>query len=266
MKEGPIGIFDSGVGGLTVAKAITEALPNESIVYYGDTKHLPYGEKSARAIIHYSEQISEYLVNKGCKCIIIACNSASTAAYEYLKESNRIRVPIIDVVNPLVQKVSELSVQKLGIIATRMTIRSDQYRKKLRLIKPTIEVSQMATPLLVPMIEEGFYRNDISEAIIRSYLDDPKFGDIEAMLLACTHYPLIKKEIKQVLGPAVQVLDSTDVVSKWLSKILIEKDLNNDSGKQVKHAFYVSDLTQSFERTARYFYEGDIPLELEDIW
>lgn len=265
-KNGPIGIFDSGIGGLTVAKAVTDLLPNESIIYFGDTKHLPYGEKSDVAIQHYSQKICHFLIEQGCKCIVVACNTAATAAYDKLAQDPKITVPIVDVVNPLVDKVNELGFENVGIIATRATIRSDRYRIKLKAQNKKITVNQMATPLLVPMIEEGFYQNKISKGIIQKYLANPTFDGIEAMLLACTHYPLIKDEIQSVLGENILVLDSTLVAALRLQNELRKNNIENENNESNKHKFLVSDLTDSFRVTAAHFYRNDIDLEWKDIW
>ncbi len=264
--NGPIGIFDSGIGGLTVAKSITDLLPNESIIYFGDTKHLPYGEKSDVAIKHYTHKICHFLLAQGCKCIVVACNTAATAAYDSVMNDDLIKVPVVDVVNPLVDEVINQDFEKVGIIATRATIRSDKYRQKLLSKKSNIEVHQMATPLLVPMIEEGFYQNNISKEIIHKYLDNAAFKDIEALLLACTHYPLIKDEIQSIVGNEISVLDSTLVAASRLKEVLVENNIENNTDQAVKHKFLVSDLTDSFKQTAAHFYQGEIDLEWNDIW
>ncbi len=265
-KNGPIGIFDSGIGGLTVAKAITDLLPNESIIYFGDTKHLPYGEKSDVAIKHYAHKICHFLISQGCKCIVVACNTAATAAYESLAADELINVPIVDVVNPLVDEVIKLGFTEVGIIATRATIRSDRYREKLLSKNSKINVKQMATPLLVPMIEEGFYQNNISKEIIQKYLAHSSFKDVETLLLACTHYPLIKDEIQAILGNQIKVLDSTLVAALRLKEVLKKNNIEQANKNSSKHKFLVSDLTDSFKRTAAHFYRNEIDLEWNDIW
>ncbi len=261
----PIGIFDSGIGGLTVAKAIASALPNESIVYFGDTAHLPYGDKSPDAIRYYSLKIVKFLLERDCKLIVIACNSAATAAHSVLMEFFSGQVPFVDVVNPLVDAVAKSSVRRVGIIATKATILSGVYQQKIAAINPNIEVRALATPLLVPMIEEGFVSGRISDAIIQNYLSDPTLAGIEAILLACTHYPLIKGRIQDFLGKKVAVLDSTDVVVDKVRQLL------SDTGtvairKERSHQFFVSDYTDSFEQTTRLFYKEEIHLEHIPIW
>jgi glutamate racemase len=170
----PIGIFDSGIGGLTVAKAIAEALPNETIIYFGDTAHLPYGDKSKESITMYSKRITAFLLAKGCKAIVIACNTASAHAYADLKKAYP-KVPILNVIDPTVDYcLTKYKKGKIGVIATRGTIKSRIYPRKLNKENPKLEVPQTATPLLAPMIEEGFFNNKISKTIINSYLSLPK--------------------------------------------------------------------------------------------
>lgn len=261
-----IGIFDSGIGGLTVANAISKRLPNESLIYFGDTAHLPYGEKSADAIRYYSLAIGKFLLDKHCKAIVIACNSASSAAYNTLLGFFREKAIFINVVDPLVDEVTRYDLNKVGIIATKATVQSGVYQSKIREIRRNWTVSALATPLLVPMIEEGFIKGEISDAIIRNYLEHEELADIDALLLACTHYPLIRSHIESILGPKVKVLDSIDVVTEQLVDVLTERDLLRTDPSPPSHHFYVSDLTPSFEETTRIFYSGEIHLEHCPIW
>jgi glutamate racemase len=261
----PIGIFDSGIGGLTVAHAIAKAFPEESIIYFGDTAHLPYGDKSLDAIRYYCLKIVKLLLERDCKLIVIACNSAATAAHHVLLEFFPGPVKFVDVINPLVRAVAELNIQRAGIIATKATIHSGVYQQKLMAVSPRMDVRAMATPLLVPMIEEGYVSGAISDAIIHNYLSNPLFEGVEAMMLACTHYPLIKGRIEQYFGENVKVLDSTDVVVGEMRQLLAEEGLLS-SRKNRPHHFYVSDYTESFENTTRLFYQEEIHLEHMPIW
>lgn len=252
----PIGIFDSGMGGLTVAHAVHSLLPNEHLIYYGDTKHLPYGDKSPQAIQQYSFDIVTYLLSRGCKAIVIACNSASTAAGDFLHQHFGHLVPIINVVDPLVQKVHEMGYRKVGLIATKATTQSGVYQKAL---EDTVAVHAKATPLLVPMIEEGFTRNHISKAIIEEYLLQPEFKAIDALLLACTHYPLIRTVVEESL-PGVHVLDSTEVTAVALEKTLKESELLC-TNRLSENEFLISDYTETFDRQAQIFFGQDIDLK-----
>jgi glutamate racemase len=265
-KNAPIGIFDSGIGGLTVAHAIREMLPNEKIIYFGDTAHLPYGDKSEAAIQAYSVKIADVLLNKGCKVIVIACNSASSAAYELLKEYVQHQVHIINVIDPMVDLVSKkLTGKKVGLIGTKRTVQSAIYTRKLQGINPEIELASLATPLLAPMIEEGFHNSQISHEIISQYLSDPVLKNIGSLILACTHYPLIRKEIDEFYSKKVKVLDSSVVVSEALLNYLTANDLLNDT-LNPNHHFIVSDYTESFELATQLFFGKKVKLEWHPLW
>ncbi len=193
----PIGIFDSGVGGLTVAKEVKRLLPNEDLIYFGDTKHLPYGEKSKEAIIEYTTKITQFLLQQNCKAIVIACNTATANALKEVEELVNGEVPIIDVINPVAEKVAFEIHNNVGVIATKATVNSGLYKKSIRKHNKFIKVDELATPLLVPAIEEGFKNHPITHAIIYNYLSNHKLKNIETLILGCTHYPLLIDEIKQ---------------------------------------------------------------------
>jgi len=264
-KKQPIGVFDSGIGGLTVANAINRYLPNEEIIYFGDTAHLPYGDKSADAIRYYCLKIVKFLLERDCKMIVIACNSASSAAYNILVDFFPGEAIFVNVVDPLVEAVVTKDLKKIGIIATKATIRSDVYQRKLREQQPSLKVAALATPLLAPMIEEGYSHNRVSQVVIENYLSNEEFTDIEALLLACTHYPLIRTDIEDFFGNGVEVLDSTLFTVKDIENKLRKWDLLNDK-KNKAHQFYVSDYTHSFEETTRLFYKEHLQLDHYPIW
>ena len=258
----PIGVFDSGIGGLTVAAGIAKQFPNESIIYFGDTAHLPYGEKSVSAIQDYAREITRFLLQQNCKMIVIACNSASASAYEILQKEFGKEVLLIDVISPLVEYVAAQSFRKVGVIATKATVSTNIYATQLQDQAPNLEVVSLATGLLAPMIEEGFLNNAISEATIHRYLSYTDFEDIEALLLACTHYPLIRKEIQHYLGTDIQVFDSIKAVRKRLTRLFEQYPLlKNNLPNQAKYDFWVSDYTQTFEQTTQLFYGKSIKLK-----
>lgn len=265
MNEQPVGIFDSGVGGLTVAHAIKQILPGENLIYFGDTAHLPYGDKSAELIKYYSHRITEFLLEHNAKVVLVACNSASASAFDSLKEEFADRTILLDVINPVVEYLGTRKFSKIGVIGTKRTISSGTYEKKLQEKSPSTTVVSMATPLLVPMIEEGFIFDDISNAIIRTYLSNQELAGIQALILGCTHYPIIKNQISKIFNFNVEVLDSARIVSVILRDILEERHLLNDSGNS-KDLFFISDYTNYFEKIARMFFEGEINLKKEDIW
>ncbi len=262
----PIGIFDSGIGGLTVAKAILHRLPQEQLLYFGDTAHLPYGDKSPDAILHYSETITRYLMDKGAKMIVIACNTASSVAYEHLQFKYGDQVMIVNVIDPVVKAtLADPTVRNIGIIGTKGTIQSNAYERRITTMRDKVQVHSLATPLLVPMIEEGYFDNQISHTIIEAYLNYPDFNNIDALILGCTHYPLIRPAIEAHLCGRAVVMDSTTVVAEAVARqlgrfgLLAEKQAG-------PHHFMVSDYTRSFEQTARLFFGDDITLEHTPIW
>lgn len=255
----PIGIFDSGVGGLTVAAAIRKFLPNESFVYFGDTKHSPYGDKSEDTIRKYSEEITRFLIEENCKAIVIACNTASALAYNYLVERHP-DIPIINVVDPVVAHVGSKINNKVGIIATRATTKSGIYRKKLRSLNPKLHIASAATPLLVTIVEEGFVNTKVSAGAIETYLGSKKFADVTTIILGCTHFPLLQKEIENFYGGRAEVVDSPELVAHHLRLVLQKAELLTQSGNASYH-FYVSEKTDAFARTAKMFFGADIRLE-----
>lgn len=265
MKNQPIGIFDSGVGGLTVAHAIKQILPGESLIYFGDTAHLPYGDKSAEAISFYSHRITEFLLEHDSKVVLVACNTASASAFESLKKEFSEKTILIDVIDPVVDYMSNKNYSRIGVIGTKRTIGSGTYEKKLSEKSPSTTVVSLATPLLVPMIEEGFIFDDISNAIIRTYLTNQSLAGIQALILGCTHYPIIRNQISKIFNFNVDVVDSARIVAMVLRNILEKNNLLNDSGS-VHDRFFISDYTDYFEKIARMFFEGEINLKKADIW
>lgn len=269
----PIGIFDSGIGGLTVARAITQLLPAEDIIYFGDTAHMPYGEKSAEAIRHYSVKIAEFLRSRNCKMIVIACNTASAAGYKAVVKATGMKDLVVNVIDPASHYVvKHHQRQKIGVIATKRTISSNVYAKRIQSLDPMADVVQLATPLLAPMIEEGFYNNKISQTIINSYLSKSRLSEIDALILGCTHYPLIKPEIKKYYGKSVEIIDSSEIVARFVKDILAKHELLNPGKRSLKKSpagtrqFFVSDYTTSFEETSRIFFDEKVKLKQFNIW
>lgn len=264
----PIGIFDSGIGGLTVAHAIQDLLPNEQLIYFGDTAHLPYGDKASYSIKHYAVELSKFLLDKGCKVIVIACHTASSVAFQEVQEVVGDQAIVINVVDPVIQKLSDEANRggkSIGVIGTKGTIQSGIYPRKIGDKSASLKIKALATPLLCPMIEEGFIDDNISKTVIESYLQQEQLSDINKIVLACTHYPLIKNQIDQFYKGEVEVIDSSEVVAIHLKNILEEKGLQNEGPKDVHH-FYVSDYTPSFERSTRFFFGEKVRLEKGSIW
>jgi glutamate racemase len=262
----PIGLFDSGVGGLTVAHAIRSVLPGERLVYFGDTFHLPYGDKSSDSVKYYAVRISDFLLEQQCKVILIACNTASSSAYREVAGHVGDRALVMNVVDPVAGEVAAgYREGKIGVIGTKGTINSRTYPSIIGGLNPGLEVVSLATPLLVPMIEEGFIFDDISNAIIRAYLSDPVLEGISGLILGCTHYPIIRRQIEKYFDFNVRVIDSAAIVAGSLKKLLAGKDLLNNSPAGPDH-FYVSDYTDYFGKIARLFFEEDLELEQIDFW
>ncbi|HNN67886.1 MAG TPA: glutamate racemase [Saprospiraceae bacterium] len=263
MLTSPIGVFDSGIGGLTVAQAIHNALPREEIVYIGDTAHMPYGDKSPELIRHYAHDISQCLIKQfHCKALVIACNTASASAYELLRDSFKGILPVINVIDPMVEYViSRNDLHHVGIIATKATVSSGVYQEKISRRKKELNYSVLSTPLLAPMIEEGFYNNSISHAILHEYLSNEVLQGIDGLILACTHYPLIKPEISSFFDHKIPIIDSAEVVAAKLKHILEKEKLLNTAEGFPNHQFYITDYSDHFVRTAKLFYGEQINLQ-----
>lgn len=267
LNDKPVGVFDSGVGGLTVAHAIKQILPDESLVYFGDTAHLPYGDKSEGAIITYSRKITDFLLGHGAKLVLIACNSASASAYSVLQKEFGEKVLLLDVISPVIDFITEKKYSRVGVIGTKRTITSGTYEAGFKKKSPGTDIVSLATPLLVPMIEEGFIFDDISNAIIRTYLSDKKLEGIQSLVLGCTHYPLIRNQISKFFNFDIEVVDSARVVALELREMLEKNKLLNSGKNRTEDKFFVSDYTTYFEKIARMFFEGgDINLKIANIW
>ncbi|MCZ4407941.1 glutamate racemase [Cryomorphaceae bacterium 1068] len=261
----PIGIFDSGIGGLTVAAAINELMPAERLIYFGDTAHLPYGEKTGKTIQGYSEKITRFLLNNDCKAIVIACNSASATAYPNVREIAPDDIPVINVIDPTVEYAAKKYKKgKIGVIGTKATVNSRSYAKRIQKNNPDLKVSMLATPLLVSMIEEGFFNNRISQAIINNYLEKSTLKGIQALILGCTHFPLIKPEVESYYTGKTEVIDSSTIVATSLQKELKKRGF---SSKKLTgdHHFFVSEKTHSFEQSTRLFFGEKLKLEKKTL-
>lgn len=259
MDNRPIGVFDSGIGGLTLATAILNEMPNERIVYFGDTAHLPYGDKSVESIQTYTERIGRFLLEKDCKAILIACNTASAIGFETLTGLATPSIRSFNVIDPVVHHLAQRNDQKIGIIGTKGTVGSHVYRDRIKTLIPNSEVVEKATTLLASMIEEGFHDNTISQAVIQAYLEDTQFHDLDCLVPACTHYPIIRKEIESFFDHKIDVLDAPGIVARHMKEELDSHGLLSDS-KNEDHQFFVSDLTIGFERATRIFFNQELHL------
>jgi glutamate racemase len=268
LQSKPIGIFDSGIGGLTVAQSLVNHLPKENIIYFGDTAHMPYGDKSAAAIQAYAVKIAHMLLQQECKLILIACNSASAVAYELVKEYIGSKAIVMNVIDPMVKQIKEqYAAKRIGLIGTRQTVNSHIYKKKIDDLNLNIQLSSHATNLLASAIEE-FGNHAVIDSLLLEYLSKPELQNIDALVLACTHYPVIKDKIHGHLNAKqknIEVIDSSDVVAKAVKKQLENNDLLNANGCSKKQ-FYVSDYTESFAANAKLFFGNEITLEHYPLW
>lgn len=248
-----IGIFDSGVGGLTVAKALEELLPNETFIYVGDTQHMPYGDKSEERIKSYCKSIVDFLLEKKVKMIVIACNTASAVAASYLRAAYWQQVEIMGVIRPMVQTAMAQGYHRVGIIGTIGTVKSGIYPRLFEEYHSDMEIYQLATPLLAPMIENGDHQTEISKAIIQQYLSHKEFESCDAILLACTHYPLIKNQVNDFFQGKKDIVDNALPMAKAVKKYLEEKN-NLATQREGPHEFYVTEFTHNFQEVASMFY------------
>lgn len=251
-QDAPIGVFDSGVGGLTVAKEIMAQIPNEKIVYFGDTARVPYGSKSKKTITKYTRQIIRFLMTHEVKALVIACNTMSACSLEEVEKE--LSVPIIGVVKPGASVAAAQTVNKrIGVIATESTIHSEMYEHFINQIDPTLQVIGKACPLFCPLVEEGMLDDPVTDEIARRYLDALMKQDIDTLILGCTHYPLLAPAIGRIVGEKVTLVNPAYETARELKGLLTAKNLLNEGREtdlEGKYQFYVSDLADKFSNFA----------------
>lgn len=255
----PIGVFDSGVGGLTVAREIMRQLPNENLVYFGDTARVPYGSKSKDTIIRYSRQIINFLRTKQVKAIVIACNTASALALDVVRKE--IDIPILGVVEPGARAALQMTTtKKIGVIGTEATVQSAMYGKIMTELDPEVSVIGKACPLFVPLVEEGFAKHHVTKEIIDYYLASMKESDIDSLILGCTHYPLLRSGIREYMGEEIALVNPAYETAMDLKHLLEEKHMANDGieGEHAAYSFYVSDAADKFKQFANSILPYDI--------
>ena len=259
-KTAPVGVFDSGVGGLTVAREISRQLPEENIVYFGDTARVPYGSKSQNTIIRFSEQIIRFLKTKQVKAIVIACNTASALALDAVRDE--FDIPIMGVVIPGARAAVETTKnRKVGVVGTDATVQSGMYTKVIHEMAPDITVIEKACPLFVPLVEEGFKEHVVTREIIEYYLESMRNTDIDAMILGCTHYPLIRSKIRDYMGDRIQIVNPAYETAMDLKKMLEERGMANDGSTEQhsRYSFFVSDAAEKFRKFANTVMPFDVP-------
>ena len=258
-RKAPIGVFDSGVGGLTVAREIMRHLPNENIVYFGDTARVPYGSKSRDNIIRYSRQIVNFLKTQGVKAIVIACNTASALALDVVQMENDI--PIIGVIEPGARAALGVTQsKKIGVIGTEATIRSQMYDKIIQGFDTQATVIGKACPLFVPLVEEGFAKHHVTEEVIDYYLASFLETDIDSLILGCTHYPLLRSRIREYVGDKITLVNPAYETAMDLKKLLQEANMDNPDAadEYASYKFYVSDAADKFKQFANSILPYDI--------
>jgi glutamate racemase len=251
-KNAPIGIFDSGIGGLTVAKAVAKALPTEDIIYFGDTARVPYGIKSEETVREYALQITDFLLSKGVKMILIACNTVSASAKNEIKEKTG-SLPVLDVITSGTEMaLKQTPNNHIGVIGTLATVNSKAYEKSIHALNSEIKVTQQACPLLVPLAEEGWIDNEVATKTLENYLSVFDKSDINSLILGCTHYPLFKKAIPSVLkSQNIKIIDSADSIALTAKNTLSTLELLNSKGGDFQ--CFVSDRPQRFQELAERF-------------
>lgn len=266
MDERPIGIFDSGVGGLTVLKEIRQLLPQEDLIYFGDTARVPYGGKSIPIIRQFSLEITRFLESMKVKLIVVACNTASALTLDFLRRQTTI--PMIGVIEPGVRAAIENpEFRKIGVIGTVATIRSEAYQNRIKRLRGGCEVFSKPCPLLVPLVEENLLKSNISRMALEMYLSEFKKLSLDALILACTHYPLLKPLIGEFLGPRVHLIDSAAETAKEVGEVLKARRLKAPRIKAGSEEFYVSDSPENFSTIGGYFLERPLSkVFLEPVW
>ncbi len=256
-----IGIFDSGIGGLTVVRSLMERLPGYDIIYFGDTARTPYGSKSPETVVKYALENTDFLLSKGAKIIVIACNTASSVASETV--ANKFEIPIFEVITPAAEISIKISRKfRIGIIGTRATVESGIYKKKIEALNPEARVFSSACPLLVPLVEEGWLKKPETVMIIKKYLHPLKVRQIDTLILGCTHYPLLKDKIKRKIGKKVTVIDSSKAVAKKVKNFLdTHAEVDNILTKNGEFRLFVSDITDQFEKMAKFTLKRNVRLE-----
>ena len=248
----PIGVFDSGIGGLTVVKALIEDLPSESIVYFGDTARVPYGTKSKSTIVKFSLENVEFLLRFDVKCIVIACNTSSSFALPTLRKY--FKVPIIGVIRPgALAAVRQTKTGRIGVIGTSATIHSGAYEAAIHRLDPSIKVFSQGCPLFVPLVEEGWLNGTISRQVAEKYLEPLSRHRIDTLILGCTHYPLLASTIKSVLGPSVALVDSAQQTATEVRGVLTGSETLNGRHGMPRYRFFVTDEPQHFSRIGHRF-------------
>lgn len=252
MNAAPLGVFDSGIGGLTVARALFEKLPRESVIYFGDTARVPYGPKSPDTVRRYSGEILAYLLKRGVKAVVVACNTSTAHALGDLQAHSP--VPVVGVIEPGARAaVRATKTGKIGVIGTAGTVASGAYERAIKALRPDAQVVSQACPLFVPLVEEGWFEHPAAELIAREYLEPLRRAGVDVVVLGCTHYPLLKPLLGRVLGPTVTLIDSADETAESVKRELADRQLTAGGQGTPEHRFVVSDDEPHFRKVGARF-------------
>ncbi len=267
LSVGPIGVFDSGVGGLTVFREIARALPHESLIYLGDCARLPYGTKSPRTIVRYSLEAAKHLIDRGIKMMVVACNTATSAALPALQE--KLSIPVIGVIEPGARAAVEMTRGSVGVIATEGTVKSKAYTKAIHALNPDVTVIECAAPLFVALAEEGWSNTHVAREVAEIYLEPLIDSGIDTLVLGCTHYPILRGTIEKVVGDQVSIVDSAETTAECVRQIVERRLLERPATRRPAparvarrpkslHTFLVTDAEERFRRIAGEFLEQEI--------
>jgi glutamate racemase len=252
-----IGIFDSGVGGLTVLREIIKTIPQEDTVYFGDTARFPYGTKSPETVTRYSLEIASFLIRQDIKLLVVACNTASAVSLETLQQ--QLSVPVVGVIEPgALRAVSATRSGKVGVIATDRTIRSSAYTKAIKRLNPQVEVTTRSCPLFVPLAEEGWIDNEVARLTAQTYLKGLRDEGVDTLVLGCTHYPILKGVISEVMGDGVTLVDSAEETARAVAEILRKNELLRPATEKGNHHYFVTDVPAGFLRVGNHLFGGHL--------
>lgn len=251
-SDNSIGIFDSGVGGLTVFRAIQQRLPNEHLIYLGDTARIPYGVRSAATIERYALECADFIQSKGVKAIVIACNTASALAADYLR--SKCSIPVLGVIRPGSRRAVEATkTGRIGVIATEATVASGAYERAMLALRSGLEITSRACPLFVPLAEEGWVNHPVTLQVAEEYLGELRSSRVDTLVLGCTHYPILRPMIEQTMGDQIEYVDSGEALADRLAQMLAEEGLASERERSASDEFYVTDSPARFRRVAELF-------------
>ena len=247
-----IGVFDSGIGGLTVVRALMERLPFENIIYFGDTARVPYGIKSVETINRYAAQITEFLLKKDVKLLVVACNTMAAVAYQAIK--NLSPVPVLEVIDASARDAAkETTTKSIGVIGTPATINSNAYARAIHLLDKEVKIFSQACPLFVPLVEEGWFDHPATRLIAQEYLKPVLAEQIDTLVLGCTHYPLLKSLLQEIVGPKIKLIDSAEAMAETTVDLLNRLHLGNQNQQPPRYLFCVSDVPYRFQTIGERF-------------